>query len=166
MIRTGIGIDLHRFSKKRRLILGGVEIPGHPGLSGHSDADVLCHAIMDAMLGATGMGDIGVHFPNTDLKWKDARSLDLLAKCSEMLDKHGFDVVNIDSTIIAETPCLSPFIQKMRTNIAEVLNIDVNMISIKATTAEKMGAIGKKEGMVALAVVTVKKSKRSKSKKD
>lgn len=165
MNRTGIGIDIHRFSQKRRLVLGGVEIPKHAGLLGHSDADVLCHAIMDAILGSAGMGDIGTHFPDTDLKWKNARSLDLLAKCANMLRIRGFEVVNVDSTIITETPRLSIFIPDMRNNIATALNIDRQMISVKATTAEKIGAIGERKGVVAFAVVSIKKNKRHKNKR-
>lgn len=165
MIRTGIGIDIHRFSSKRRLILGGVGIPKHAGLLGHSDADVLCHAIMDAMLGSAGMGDIGTHFPDTDLKWKNACSINLLAKCANMLRTNGFKVVNVDSTIITETPRLSCFIPEMQNNIAKALSIDRKMVSVKATTAEKMGAIGEKKGIAAFAVVSIKENKRCKNKR-
>jgi len=157
IIRTGIGFDAHRLVSGRRLVLGGVEIRNSLGLDGHSDADVLCHAVTDALLGAVADGDIGRHFPDSDLTWKDARSLDLLKNVAERLGSKGMRVINVDSTVIAESPKLVPYTDAMRANIAGMLRIAVDRVSVKATTTEKMGALGREEGIAALAVVTVEK---------
>jgi 2-C-methyl-D-erythritol 2,4-cyclodiphosphate synthase len=155
VIRTGIGFDAHRFAPGRRLILGGVEIPGAPGLEGHSDADVLTHAIMDALLGAAADGDIGRHFPDTDPAWKDARSLALLEAVGRRLAGRGFRVLNVDATVIAETPRLAPHAPAMRAGLGAALGLGADRVSVKATTVEGMGALGRREGMAALAVATV-----------
>ena len=138
-------------------MLGGVEIPHTAGLAGHSDADVLCHAIMDALLGATADGDIGKHFPDTDPTWKDARSLDLLRRVAERVAGRGWRVENVDSTVLAEKPRLAPHMEPMRRNIAAAIGIDIGTVSVKATTMEKMGDVGREEGIVAMAVATVTK---------
>ncbi|MDD4870463.1 MAG: 2-C-methyl-D-erythritol 2,4-cyclodiphosphate synthase [Kiritimatiellae bacterium] len=155
MIRTGIGFDAHRFAHNRRLVLGGVEIRDHNGLEGHSDADVLCHAVMDAMLGAIAEGDIGKHFPDTDPKWKDADSLKMLRQVVALINAKGFHVVNVDSTVIAQSPKIAPYVDNMRCNMAEVIGVAADRVSVKATTMEKMGALGREEGIAVLAVVTV-----------
>jgi 2-C-methyl-D-erythritol 2,4-cyclodiphosphate synthase len=156
-MRIGIGYDAHRLVKGRKLVLGGVEIPYEKGLLGHSDADVLVHAINDALLGAAALGDIGVHFPDTDPEYKNIRSILLLKRVGEMLKREGFGVVNIDSVICAERPKLSPYIDKMRENIAQALNISKDKVSIKATTTEGMGFEGRGEGISAQAVCLIKK---------
>lgn len=148
-MRVGTGFDVHRLEKDRRLILGGVEIPYTLGLLGHSDADVLLHAIMDAMLGAAALGDIGAHFPDTDPKWKNADSLALLSEVRRILEKAGAYVTSLDATIIAQAPKLSPYIPEMRTNISSTLGIDESAVSIKATTTEKLGFCGRGEGIAA-----------------
>ena len=139
----------------RKLILGGCEINSPFGLYGHSDADVLTHAIMDAMLGACALGDIGAHFPDTDDAWKGADSIELLKKVKEIIGKEGYRVSNIDSTVVAQVPKLAPFIYSMRRNLAEALGIDVDRVSVKATTEEKLGFTGKCDGMAAHAVCLV-----------
>ncbi|KXG75128.1 2-C-methyl-D-erythritol 2,4-cyclodiphosphate synthase [Fervidicola ferrireducens] len=156
-MRIGIGYDAHRLVKGRKLVLGGVEIPYEKGLLGHSDADVLVHAINDALLGAAALGDIGVHFPDTDPEYKDIRSILLLKRVGEMLKREGFGVVNIDSVVCAERPKLSPYIDKMRENIAQALNISKDKVSVKATTTEGMGFEGRGEGISAQAVCLIKK---------
>lgn len=153
--RIGIGFDVHKFSEGRKLILGGVEIPSEKGLEGHSDADVLLHAICDALLGAAALGDIGKHFPNTDDRFKDISSLILLEKTNHLINQNNFFVGNIDATIVAERPKLLPYIDEMRKKIANTLNIDVSQISIKATTSEKLGFTGREEGIVAMAVALI-----------
>ncbi|MFH1477429.1 MAG: 2-C-methyl-D-erythritol 2,4-cyclodiphosphate synthase [Verrucomicrobiota bacterium] len=155
MIKTGIGFDAHRLVKGRRLILGGVFIEHVLGLAGHSDADVLCHALADALLGAMADGDIGVHFPDTDPRWKDACSLDLLAQVVARLKMVQARVVHVDATIMAEAPKLAPYRQAMRERLARVLEVSVQDVSIKATTLEGMGALGRREGIAAMAVATV-----------
>ena len=155
MNRSGIGYDVHRFSEERSLILGGIEIPNVPGLEGHSDADVLCHAIADSLLGAMGMGDIGVYFPPEDSKFKDISSLKILEKCVQLLKEQGFKISNIDSTLIAETPKILPYISQMKGKVSETLLIQPSEIGIKATTNERMGFIGRKEGISALAVCSI-----------
>lgn len=157
MIRAGIGYDVHSFSKDRRLIIGGVEIPFDKGLSGHSDADVLLHAICDALLGAAGEGDIGRHFPNTDPAYKDISSLELLKRCVKTIDEKGYSIVNIDSVIIAEAPKFAPHVDKMIDKISDAAKISKGAINIKATTNEKMGFIGKGEGIAAYAVCILQK---------
>lgn len=155
MIKTGIGFDAHRLVKGRRLVLGGVPIEHPLGLEGHSDADVLCHALADALLGAIADGDIGVHFPDTDPRWKDADSLSLLAQVVERLKTSRARVVHVDATVMAEAPKLSPYRQAMCERLARVLEVPVQGVSIKATTLEGMGALGRREGIAALAVATV-----------
>ncbi len=150
--RIGTGYDVHRLVKERPLILGGVNIPHKTGLLGHSDSDVLIHAIMDSLLGALAKGDIGKLFPDTDSKFKDISSLVLLKEVVKVIKEENYKVNNIDSTIIAQKPKLSPYINQMRQNIAEILNINLDQISIKATTEEKLGFTGKEEGIAAQAV--------------
>ncbi|MFO7152669.1 MAG: 2-C-methyl-D-erythritol 2,4-cyclodiphosphate synthase [Bacillota bacterium] len=156
-MRVGIGYDAHRLVAGRRLVLGGVEIPFEKGLLGHSDADVLVHAINDALLGAAALGDIGVHFPDTDPEYKDIRSIILLERVGELLKNEGFEVLNIDSVICAERPKLSPYIDKMRENIAKALRISKDRVSVKATTTEGMGFEGRGEGISAQAVCLIEK---------
>lgn len=157
MIRIGHGYDVHAFSENRKCIIGGVEIPCEKGLLGHSDADVLLHAISDSLLGAAALGDIGKHFPDTDPRFEGADSLKLLSEVAAILKKEGFGVVNVDSTVIAQVPKLSPYIDKMRANIASALDTDINNISVKATTEEKLGFTGRKEGISAHAVCLIEK---------
>ncbi len=151
-MRVGMGYDVHRLVDNRKLILGGVEIPFEKGLLGHSDADVLVHAIMDALLGAAALGDIGKHFPDTDPAYKGADSLKLLAEVGKLLDKQNMLVGNIDATVIAQRPKLSPYIEEMRIKIAGVLGIDISQINIKATTEEGLGFTGQGEGISAQAI--------------
>lgn len=146
-MRVGIGFDVHKLAEGRKLILGGVEIPFEKGLQGHSDADVLVHAINDALLGAAALGDIGGHFPDTDDKYKGIRSLLLMEKVAELLRLQGFAIVNIDAVICAERPKLAPYIVEMRNNIAECLQIDTGKLSVKATTTEGLGFEGRGEGI-------------------
>lgn len=156
-LRIGQGYDVHRLVQDRKLIIGGCEINYPFGLFGHSDADVLTHAIMDAILGACAMGDIGQHFPDTDSKWKGADSIEMLKEIIKKTKEAGFAVVNIDSTVIAQAPKMAPYIFSMRRNIAEACGIPVECISVKATTEEKMGFTGKYEGMAAHAVALCEK---------
>jgi 2-C-methyl-D-erythritol 2,4-cyclodiphosphate synthase len=155
MIRCGIGYDTHRLVEGRKLILGGVEIPHDRGLDGHSDADVLSHAIADALLGAMGEGDIGRHFPNTDEKIRGISSLEILRHVRELLAKENARATNIDATVIAEAPKLQPHIEKIRAKLGGALACDACRINIKATTNEGMGAIGRGEGIACMAVATV-----------
>jgi 2-C-methyl-D-erythritol 2,4-cyclodiphosphate synthase len=155
MVRCGIGYDVHRFGEGRKLVLGGVEIPHSHGLEGHSDADVLLHAIADALLGAIGAGDIGQHFPNTDESIRGISSIDILAGVAELLRKRSARPVNIDATIIAEAPKILPHVSTMRNEIARALAMSHTDISIKATTNEGLGSIGRGEGIAAMAVATV-----------
>jgi 2-C-methyl-D-erythritol 2,4-cyclodiphosphate synthase len=157
-MRTGIGFDIHRFAEGRRLVLGGVEIPERPGLEGHSDADVLCHALADALLGAVGDGDIGVHFPNTDPAWKDACSLDLLRTVAARLRAGGWRIVNVDSSVMAERPRIRPYVAAMRARLAEAMGIGEDRVSVKATTMEQLGAIGRREGIAVMAVAAVERA--------
>jgi len=156
-IRIGFGYDVHEFAENRKLILGGVEIPFTKGLLGHSDADALLHAICDALLGALALGDIGIHFPNSDEKYKDADSKELLKHVNELIHANGYEVSNIDSTVLLQQPKLFPYVNEMRQKIAEVTNISVSQISIKATTTEGMGFVGREEGCAAYAVVLLNK---------
>jgi 2-C-methyl-D-erythritol 2,4-cyclodiphosphate synthase len=151
--RIGHGIDSHRFETGRSLILGGVEIPFDMGLLGHSDGDALAHAAADAILGALALGDLGQHFPDTDLAYKDANSLEILAQVVEMMQERNYRVVNLDCTIIAEAPRLGPYLAKMQKNLAGVLLVPESAVSVKAKTGEKMGPIGAGEGIAALAGV-------------
>ena len=152
MYRIGNGYDVHRLIKGRKLILGGVDIPHGLGLDGHSDADVLCHALCDSLLGASGAGDLGKYFPDTDNKWKGVSSLVLLEKSGELVAEHGFQISNIDTTIVAQQPKIGPHIESMTTNISETLKIDPTQINIKATTTERLGFAGREEGIAAYAV--------------
>lgn len=152
-MRIGIGYDVHRLVEDRKLIIGGVEIPHEKGLLGHSDADVLTHAIIDAIFGALALGDLGRHFPDNDEKFRGANSLKLLEYAVEKMDSLGYKIGNIDSTIMAESPKMSPFIQSMRENISKYTNTDLDRINIKATTEEGLGFTGKKLGISANAVV-------------
>lgn len=156
-IRIGHGYDVHRLCEGRKLILGGVVIPFEKGLLGHSDADVLHHAIMDAMLGAAALGDIGKHFPDTDERYKGADSTTLLRRVTEILKENGFSVSNIDCTICAQAPKLSPFIENMRKNIADAVNVSSDCVSVKATTEEGLGFTGSGEGISAHAVCLIEK---------
>ena len=155
MIRIGQGYDVHRLVEGRKLIMGGKEIEYEKGLLGHSDADVLTHAICDALLGAAALGDIGRRFPNSDEKYKNVNSLKLLAEVGKMLKTMGCEINNIDAIIIAEEPKFSPYIDEMRRNIADTLNISTGAVSIKATTEEGLGFTGKKEGIAATAVAVI-----------
>ena len=154
-MRTGIGFDTHRLVDHRKLILGGVEIEHPQGLLGHSDADVLTHAIMDALLGAIADGDIGQHFPDTDPKWAGADSLVLLKAVTERLHTKGWRIGNVDATVLAERPKLMPHIPAMREKLAQAMAIPVDAVSVKATTVEGLGAIGRREGISTMAVATV-----------
>lgn len=155
MLRIGQGYDVHRLVQGRRLILGGVEIPHETGLLGHSDADVLTHAVCDALLGAAALGDIGKNFPDSDEKYRGISSLILLEEVGKKLAEHGCSVNNIDVTVIAQAPKLAPFIQEMRQNLASSLKISVDAISVKATTEEGLGFTGSKEGISAMAVALI-----------
>jgi len=155
-MRIGQGFDVHAFAENRKLILGGVDIPYHLGLMGHSDADVLIHAICDALLGAASLGDIGHHFPDTDPDLEGVDSTILLAKVLESIQACGYHIGNIDATVIAQKPKLAAFIQPIRERLAEVLKLDVADINIKATTTEKLGFTGRGEGIAAQAVVLLK----------
>ena len=153
MMRVGMGYDVHKLVEGRDLILGGVKIDWEKGLLGHSDADVLLHAIMDALLGAAALGDIGRHFPDTDEKYKGISSIKLLQHVGALLEENMYVINNIDATIIAQRPKMLPHIQKMRENIAGVLGIQLNQINVKATTEERLGFTGREEGIAAHAVV-------------
>jgi 2-C-methyl-D-erythritol 2,4-cyclodiphosphate synthase len=154
-VRIGTGYDLHRFGAGRRLILAGVYLEGERGLAGHSDADVVTHAIVDAMLGAAGLGDIGTHFPSTDERWAGADSMDFLKQTVIMLAERGWRTVNVDATVIAERPRLGPHIQAMRASVAGVLGIDAGCVSIKAKTNDGVGSLGAGEAIAALAVTLI-----------
>lgn len=158
MTRVGTGYDVHRLEAGRRLVLGGVEIPSERGLVGHSDADVLLHAITDALLGAAALGDIGLHFPDTDPEWKDADSRTFLRAAVELLEREGWIPGNIDTTVVLETPRLRPFIDSMRAAIARETGLELNQVSVKATTSEKLGFVGTGEGAAAYAVCTIHRS--------
>jgi 2-C-methyl-D-erythritol 2,4-cyclodiphosphate synthase len=155
MSLSGIGYDRHRFAAGRRLVLGGVEIPHERGLEGHSDADVLTHAVIDALLGAAGLGDIGEHFPDTDPRYRDADSLGLLETVLTTVIAAGFEVENVDSTVIMEAPKLGPHRQEIRERLALALNLPVRRVNVKATTGEGMGFVGRGEGVAALAVASL-----------
>lgn len=154
-VRIGFGYDAHRFVEGRPLILGGVEIPSPRGLLGHSDADVLLHAIGDALLGAAALGDLGAHFPDTDQRWKGADSRTLLIEIAAMLRKNNYRVNNVDATVVLEKPKLRPYIQSMREVIAECLRSEIGAVSVKATTNERMDGLGRGEGAAAYAVCTI-----------
>ena len=156
--RSGIGYDAHRFGKNRKLIVGGVDIPHELGLEGHSDADVLSHAIADALLGAIGESDIGHHFPNTDESIRGISSLEILRRVGELMAEKSYRIANVDATLIAEAPKISPYLAAMRGKIATALGIEAAQVGIKATTNEGMGAVGRGEGMVAMAVANVEQA--------
>ena len=156
-IRIGNGFDVHQFAEGRKLFLGGVEIPFHKGLLGHSDADVLLHAICDAMLGALALGDIGKHFPDTNEKFKDIDSKILLSHVNELINQHDYEVSNLDSTLLLEKPKILPFVGKMVSVISSILNVEENQVSIKATTTEKLGFTGREEGAAAFATIILTK---------
>ena len=156
MFRTGIGFDAHALAEDRPLVIGGVRIPHSKGLLGHSDADVLVHAVMDAILGALALGDIGGHFPDTEDEFEGADSLELLSRVQQMIEDKGYCCENLDSIIIAEKPKLKSYIGEMRENLASVLKINIAQLSIKATTTEHMGFTGREEGIVSQAIVLLK----------
>ena len=159
MFRTGLGFDAHALAEGRPLVIGGVRIPHSRGLLGHSDADVLVHAVMDAILGALALGDIGEHFPDTEDEFEGANSLELLSRVQKMIEDKGYCCENLDSIIIAEKPKLKSYIGEMRENLASVLKINIDQLSIKATTTEHMGFTGREEGIVAQAIVLLKSNK-------
>ena len=155
MTRCGIGYDVHRLAEGRKLILGGVEIAHSHGLEGHSDADVLSHAIADALLGAIGAGDIGQHFPNTDESIRGISSIEILKRVTELLTDKRARVLNVDATLIAETPKITPHVPAMRQKIADAIGTSESNVSVKATTNEKLGPVGRSEGMAAIAIATI-----------
>jgi 2-C-methyl-D-erythritol 2,4-cyclodiphosphate synthase len=155
--RAGIGYDAHRFGVGRKLVLGGVEIPDEPGLEGHSDADVLTHAITDALLGAAGLGDIGGHFPNDDPRYRDADSIGFLTRAAALAREQGWQVVNVDATVICERPRLASHVSRMGERLGEGLGIPAERVNVKATTNEGMGFIGRGEGIAALAVALMER---------
>lgn len=158
MIRIGHGYDVHALAENRKLIIGGVDIPHTRGLLGHSDADVLLHAISDALLGAVALGDIGGMFPDTDMKWKDADSILLLKAVVERINGLGYTVVNIDSTVLAQAPKMKPYIAEMRKNIAAACKVDMDFVNVKATTEERLGFTGAEQGIAAHAVCLIEKN--------
>ena len=157
MLRIGNGYDVHKLVEGRKLILGGVEIPHTKGVLGHSDGDVLIHAIMDAMLGALALGDIGQHFPDTDMKYENIDSTILLTRVKELIAERGYRVINLDSIIVLQKPKVKPYIEAMRKRVAEVLEIDVEQVSVKATTEEKLGFTGDESGVKSYCVVLLEK---------
>jgi 2-C-methyl-D-erythritol 2,4-cyclodiphosphate synthase len=157
MVRTGLGIDTHAFADDRPLILGGVDIPHAQGLAGHSDADVLTHAVIDALLGAAALGDIGQHFPDTDPRFEDSDSLDLLRAVVTDLGERGFAIGNVDATVVLERPKLAPYRDAMRDSLAGALGLAPDAVNVKATTGERMGFVGRGEGAAALAVATLER---------
>jgi len=157
-IRIGQGIDVHQFAAGRKLIIGGVTIPSDFGLLGHSDADVLYHAVADALLGALALGDIGKHFPDTDASYKDVDSSLLVRKVMSLIRERGYTVSNADANLLLQKPKIAPYVDEMRNNIAALLGVEANRVSVKATTAENMGFVGRVEGAVALASVLLLKS--------
>lgn len=161
MIRIGQGYDVHQLAEGRPLILGGIEIPHTKGLLGHSDADVLLHTITDAALGAIGAGDIGKHFPDTDPEFKDADSRKLLQEIWQLVKEQGYELGNVDCTVIAQKPKLAPHIEEIRSSVAELLEADVSKVNVKATTNEKIGFLGREEGIAALAVILLTKRQLS-----
>ena len=156
MTRVGIGYDVHQLVAGRKLILGGVEIPFIKGLMGHSDADVLCHALADALLGAAALGDIGKHFPDSDPRFKDISSLVLLKHVAELVREKHYEIVNVDATVILQQPKIAPHTKRMRENLAQVLGLALDQVSVKATTNDELGAIGMGDGAVAQAVASLR----------
>jgi 2-C-methyl-D-erythritol 2,4-cyclodiphosphate synthase len=157
MMRTGIGYDSHRLLAGRRLVIGGVELPSERGLDGHSDADVLAHAVIDALLGAAGLGDIGEHFPDSDERWRDADSMQLLACVVDSVIAEGFEIVNVDCTVVMEAPKLSPHRQAVRERLAGVLGLEPRRVNVKASTGEGIGFVGRREGVAALAIASLRR---------
>ena len=158
-MRVGMGSDIHRLVSGRKLVLGGEVIPFEKGLLGHSDADVLIHAVCDALFGAACMGDIGSHFPDSDEAYKDCYSMDLLSETGSLIRKEGFDVINLDATIFAEAPKISPYYEKMKQNIAEALQIKPIQVNIKSTTTEQLGFVGTGEGIAAICISLISRRK-------
>jgi 2-C-methyl-D-erythritol 2,4-cyclodiphosphate synthase len=156
MTLAGIGFDSHRLVEGRRLVIGGIEIPNERGLEGHSDSDVLAHALIDALLGACGLGDIGEHFPDTDERWRDADSVVLLEEVVAMVAAQGMEIVNVDCTVIMEAPKLSPHRQAIRERLAGALGLEPKRVNVKASTGERIGFVGRGEGVAALAVASVR----------
>jgi 2-C-methyl-D-erythritol 2,4-cyclodiphosphate synthase len=152
-IRVGFGFDVHEFAENRKLVLGGIEIPHHKGLLGHSDADALLHAVCDAILGALSLGDIGKHFPNTDERFKDIESRLLLKNVYEFISAKGYEIGNLDVMLLLEKPKIAPYIEPMRKVISEILKVEIEDVSIKATTTETLGFVGREEGIAAMATV-------------
>ena len=165
-MRVGMGYDVHRLTEDRKLILGGVDIPWEKGLLGHSDADVLIHAVMDALLGAAALGDIGKHFPDTDPAYKGISSILLLEHVTALLEKEGYAIGNVDATIIAQKPRMAPHISQMRTNMAKAMKIKESQLNIKATTEEKLGFTGREEGIAAQAICLLEPLKDSAKEKE
>lgn len=157
-MRVGLGLDFHRFAPNRRLVLGGVEIPFEKGLEGHSDADVLTHSICDALLGAAGLGDIGLHFPPGDPQFKGISSLELLERVRALLEQRGFQVENVDAVLVLEAPKVAPYFSQMRERLARALEIEPERVSVKATRPEGLGALGRGEGIFAQAVALLTRS--------
>ena len=157
MIRVGLGFDAHPFNERRPFILGGIEILGSPGLSGHSDADVLSHAVADGLLGAANLGDLGALFPN-DERWHGASSLLILSETADVVGAAGWSIVNVDATVVAEVPRLNPYRDRMIANVAEALGIEDENVSIKATTTDHLGFVGRGEGIAAIAVVLIERA--------
>jgi 2-C-methyl-D-erythritol 2,4-cyclodiphosphate synthase len=155
-VRTGLGYDIHRLADGRRLVLGGVEIKHPRGLLGHSDADVLAHAVIDALLGAAALGDIGTHFPDTDEQYKDADSCVLLATVASMVRGHGFDILNVDSTVVARAPKLAPHIAPLRSRLAEAMDLPLDRVSVKAKTGDEVGPVGEGKAIAAYAIALVR----------
>jgi 2-C-methyl-D-erythritol 2,4-cyclodiphosphate synthase len=157
VIRTGLGIDTHAFAAGRPLILGGVDIPHEEGLAGHSDADVLTHAVIDALLGAAGLGDIGQHFPDTDPRFKDADSIELLRTVVTYLGERGYEIGNVDATVVLERPKLAPYREQIRAALAAALELPEDAVNVKATTGERLGFVGRGEGAAAMAIATLER---------
>lgn len=158
MTLAGIGFDSHRLAEGRELVIGGVHVPYERGLDGHSDADVLAHAVIDALLGAAGMGDIGEHFPDTDERWRDADSMQLLASVVRSVLAEGLEIENVDCTVVMEQPKLAPHRQAIRGRLAEVLGVELARVNVKASTGERMGFVGRGEGVAALAIAGLRRS--------
>lgn len=157
MIRIGNGYDVHKLVEGRKLVLGGIEIPHTKGVLGHSDGDVLIHAIMDAILGALALGDIGQHFPDNDMQYKNIDSTILLTRVKELIDEKGYQIINLDSIIVLQKPKVKPYIQSMRERISDILRIDIDQVSVKATTEEKLGFTGDESGVKSYCVVLLEK---------
>lgn len=158
-MRIGFGYDVHQLVEKRKLVVGGIEIPFEKGLLGHSDADVLIHAIMDSILGALALGDIGKHFPDTDMKYKDISSIYLLGEVFKLMSEEGYDIGNIDATIVAQRPKFAPYIEEMRSRIADTLHTSIDNVNLKATTTEWLGFVGREEGISSYSVCLLNKRK-------